>query len=83
MKIKNDVNPEWFDIQYCMACGILGHVELECEKRVIPNDNLKLLYDIKLRALEMKKKKFQSFAEASAESYGSGIVWKMAIGHCL
>jgi hypothetical protein len=78
LKMKKDVEPEWFDLQYeklpfyCLSCGIMGHSELECDKPVVRNASGKLPYDIKLRAPEMRKKKTQSFQEAAAESFGSG-----------
>lgn len=78
LKTKKDTEPEWFDIQYeklpfyCLACGVIGHSELDCDKLVLRNASGKLPYDIKLRAMELKKKKPQSFTEAAAESFGSG-----------
>jgi hypothetical protein len=45
---------------------------LDCEKPVTRNALGRLLYDLKLRAPEMRKKKVQSFTEAAAESFGSG-----------
>lgn len=41
LKTKKDAAPEWFYLQYeklpyyCLACGIVGHLELECEKPVV------------------------------------------------
>lgn len=38
LKTMNEGNLEWIDIQYeklpffCLACGIMGHSELECDK---------------------------------------------------
>lgn len=77
LKTRKDGNPEWFDIQYkklpfyYLSCDIMGHSELECDKPVVRNDSGKLPYDLKLRAPETKKK-FLSFSEAAAESFGSG-----------
>ena len=37
LKTRKDVEPEWFDIQYeklpfyCLACGIIGHLEFVAE----------------------------------------------------
>lgn len=78
LKTRKEAHLEWFDLQYeklpfyCLSCGIMGHSELECDKPVIRNGVGKLPYDIKLRAPEVKKKKSQSFQEATAASYGSG-----------
>jgi hypothetical protein len=76
LKTKKEGNPEWFDIQYekhpffCKACGIMGHSELECNKKVARYPLGKLPYDIKLRAPDGRRKKIQSFTEAVAESMG-------------
>lgn len=78
LKTRKDAEAEWFDIQYeklpfyCLACGIMGHSELDCDKPVVRNAAGKLPYDIRLRAPEVKKKKSQSFTAAAAESFGSG-----------
>jgi hypothetical protein len=63
LKTRKDRNPEWFDIlyeklpYYYLSCGIMGHSELKCEQLVVRNDRGKLPYDLKLRALKVKKKK--------------------------
>jgi hypothetical protein len=78
LKMRRDVEPEWFDIQYeklpffCLSCGIMGHLELDCDKPVVCNASSKLPYDIKFQAPETRKKKPQSFPAAIAESFGSG-----------
>lgn len=78
LKTKKDAAPEWFYLQYeklpyyCLACGIVGHLELECEKPVVRDGSGKLPYDIRLRAPEIRKKKLLSFQAAVAESFGSG-----------
>lgn len=79
MLLQTDRNgsKDLFDLQYeklpfyCMSCGIMGHSELECEVPAARNALGKLPYDVKLRALEDKKKKVQSFATAATESFGS------------
>jgi hypothetical protein len=59
----NEENPEWFDIQYeklpffCLACGIMGHSKLECDKQIAHDTLGKLPYDIRLRAPDVRKKK--------------------------
>ncbi|EEE59262.1 hypothetical protein OsJ_11281 [Oryza sativa Japonica Group] len=78
LKTKKDAAPEWFYLQYeklpyyCLACGIVGHLELEYEKPVVRYGSGKLPYDIRLRAPEIRKKKLLSFQAAVAESFGSG-----------
>lgn len=79
LKTRKDADPEWFDIQYeklpfyCLACGTMGHSELECDKPVMRNASGKLPYDIKLHVQEVKKKKLLSFTEAAAESATRGV----------
>jgi hypothetical protein len=78
--MSREGEPEWFDAQYeklpfiCFSCGLMGHSELECANAAARNEKGKLPYDreIPLCAPEEKRKKFQSFGEAAANSYGSG-----------
>jgi hypothetical protein len=80
LRMARDSEPEWFDAQYerlpffCFSCGVIGHGGLGCDKPVIRNAQGKLPYerDIPLRAPDDRRKKFQSFMDAAAESYGSG-----------
>lgn len=80
LKTRKEAEPKWFDIQYeklpfyCLAFGIMvmGHSELDCDKPVVCSEAGRLPYDIKLRALEVKKKKPQRFAVPAEESIGSG-----------
>lgn len=57
---------------FCFACGILGHSEVECSHPVPRNELGKLPYDVPLGAPEERRRRLQSFAEAVAESWGSG-----------
>lgn len=49
----------------------MGHSELECATPAARNADGKLQYDRKLRAMDDKKKRLQSFDQAAAESFGS------------
>jgi hypothetical protein len=78
LKVKKEVAPEWFDIQYeklpyfCSSCGIMGHSHLECDKPLICNADGKLSYEDKpLRVQDTRKKKMQSFSDAAADTFGS------------
>ncbi|KAL6883756.1 hypothetical protein ACP4OV_011170 [Aristida adscensionis] len=65
---------EWINIQYeklpfyCFSCGIIGHTELECANPASRDANGKLPYDLKLRAHEERRRRFQSFSEAASET---------------
>lgn len=43
LKTKRDADLEWFDLQYekvpfyCLACGVMGHSEMDCDKPVQRN----------------------------------------------
>jgi hypothetical protein len=45
----------------------MGHSELDFDRSMVHNASSKLPYDIKLQALETRKKKLQSFVGAIAE----------------
>lgn len=70
--------PKWFAVQYeklpffCYGCGIMGHSEIECLNPVPHNEAGKFPYDVQLRAPEERRRKAQAFADAAAESFGSG-----------
>jgi hypothetical protein len=80
LRMSMDGAPKWDDAQYeklhflCFSCGILGHGGLECDKLAVRNAQGRLSYecDPPLRAPDDRRKKVQSFAEAAAESFGSG-----------
>jgi hypothetical protein len=71
--LKTDKNKpsEWFDIQfeklpcYCFSCGLIGHSDLECSSPSPHNAMGKLPYDVRLRAPEERRKRLQSFAQAT------------------
>jgi hypothetical protein len=79
LKMSKNGDPEWFNAQYekspfiCFSCGIMGHSEIECANPAPRNEKGKLPYDreIPLRAPDERRKKFQSFMDDAAESYGS------------
>lgn len=50
----------------------MGHTEVEYDSPAPRNSLGKLPYDVKLRASEDRRKRFQSFQQAAADSYGSG-----------
>jgi hypothetical protein len=78
LRMSRKEEPKWFSVQYerlpffCFACGLMGHTERDCGVPVQRNDKGLLPYDLPLRASEDRKKRFQSFAEAAADSFGSG-----------
>jgi hypothetical protein len=70
--------PRWFHAQYeklpyyYFGCGVIRHSKVEC-LHPVPRDNEgKLPYDVQLRAPEVTKKRWPSFAGAAVESFGSG-----------
>ncbi|CAN6328230.1 unnamed protein product [Urochloa humidicola] len=80
LRMSRDGEPEWFNAQYeklpffCFSCGMLGHGGLDCARPAARNEQGKLPYEreIPLRAPEDRRRKLQSFADAAAESFGSG-----------
>ena len=72
LKTKRNEKPEWFNLQYeklpfyCLACRVMGHSQLECDKPLIRGEEAKLPYDVKLRVYDPKKRKIQSFEDAAA-----------------
>jgi hypothetical protein len=78
LRMSKSEDPKWFAIQYeklpfyCFGCGVIGHSEIECPRPVPRNAEGKVPYDVQLRAPEEKRRRFQGFAEAAAESFGSG-----------
>jgi hypothetical protein len=77
LRMSKSEEPKWFEAQYeklpyyCSSCGMLGHSEIGCSQPAQRNEAGKLPYDIQLRAPEEKKRRFQTFGGAAAESYGS------------
>lgn len=65
LKMKKTGGAEWFDIQYeklpfyYLACGVMGHSELQCSQAVIRNELGKLAYDVVLRAPDDRRRKLQ------------------------
>lgn len=49
----------------------MGHSEIECGSPTPRNDEGKLPYDRPLQALDERRRKMQSFADAASESFGS------------
>lgn len=78
LRMNKTEEPRWFDVQYerlpfyCFACGILGHSEVDCPHPVARNEVGKLPYDVPLRAPEERRRRLPSFAEAAADTFGSG-----------
>jgi hypothetical protein len=78
LRMSRSEEPRWFAIQYerlpfyCFGCGIMGHSEIECPNPVPRNVDGKLPYDVQLRAPEERRRRVQGFAEAAADSFGSG-----------
>lgn len=78
LRMSKTEEPRWFHAQYeklpyyCFACGVIGHSEVECTHPVQRDDQGELPYDVQIRAPEEKRKRWQSFAGAAAESFGSG-----------
>lgn len=80
MKLSRTDEPRWFDVQYeklpyfCFSCGLIGHSEMDCQTPALRNNLGKLSYQtqLPLQAPEERRRKLQSFAEAAADSYGSG-----------
>ncbi|TVU18380.1 hypothetical protein EJB05_34471, partial [Eragrostis curvula] len=80
LRMSRNDDPRWFDAQYemlpffCFFCGIMGHSELECSSPVPRKEGGRPPYqtEIPLRAADDRRRKPQSFAEAAAESFGSG-----------
>jgi len=76
LRMSKSEEPRWFAIRYeklpfyCFFCGVIGHLEIECPHPVPRNVEGKLPYDVQLRAPE-ERRRFQGFAEAAAESFGS------------
>lgn len=78
LRMSKTEDPRWFQAQYeklpyyCFACGVIGHSEVDCLHPVARDEQGKLPYDVQLRAPEERRKRWQSFVGAAAESYGSG-----------
>lgn len=77
LRINKNEDPRWFRVQYerlpyiCFSCGKMDHSDLECLTPAERDENGKLSYDVQLRAPEERRRR-QSFANAAAESIGSG-----------
>jgi hypothetical protein len=78
LRMNKIEEPRWFDMQYerlpfyCFTCGILGHSEVDCPHPVAQNEAGKLPYDVPLRAPKERRRRLPSFAEAAADTFGSG-----------
>lgn len=76
LRMSRNEEAKWFQAQYekllfyCFVCGLLGHSEVECPQPVVRDEQGCLPYDVQLRAPE--ERRIQSFAGATAESFGSG-----------
>lgn len=80
LRMTRSEEPKWCEAQYeilpffCFSCGVIGHSQLDCPSPAERSAEGKLPYQTKtlLRAVDDRRKKIQSFAEAAAESFGSG-----------
>lgn len=80
LRVNKTDEPRWFQAQYeklpyiCLACGIIGHSDMECPTPVARDEDGKLPYDVNLKGPRGKETQTSILC-----CCGCGILWQWLI----